>query len=127
MHEVNASAVVCAGPLALGLLLPRPAAEAWPSDPAVNVRLCGAVLAQELPAVTSDGAGGDAQAGRRGRPRITALEPGQPAADGHSDWTNVEEQVRKNPRQPCAGASSGGDVGSRARARRAHAAGMIGS
>ena len=46
------------GLLGLSLLLPRPAAAAWPTDPLVNVPLCTATGDQYLPTSVSDGAGG---------------------------------------------------------------------
>jgi hypothetical protein len=56
MHKAG-TFVVCAGLLAL--LLPRPAAAAWPTDPKnVNVPLCTATGNQFSPAITSDGEGG---------------------------------------------------------------------
>jgi predicted lipoprotein with Yx(FWY)xxD motif len=48
--------VVCAGLLAL--LLPRPAAAAWPTDPNVNVPVCTADSIQYWPVMVSDSAGG---------------------------------------------------------------------
>ena len=42
MHKASAFFVVCAALLGFGLLLPRPAAADWPTDPLVNVPLCTA-------------------------------------------------------------------------------------
>ena len=51
---------MCAGPfgLALVILLARPAAAAWPTDPLVNVPLCTATNVQVFPRIVTDGAGG---------------------------------------------------------------------
>ena len=58
MHKAGAFFFVCAGPLALALLLPHPATAAWPADPNVNVPLCTATRDQFYPTIASDGAGG---------------------------------------------------------------------
>jgi len=57
MREVRAF-FVCAGLLCLALLLPRPVAAAWPTDPTLNVPLCTTANLRESPTITSDGAGG---------------------------------------------------------------------
>ena len=58
MKNVRAYCDVCAGLLGLALLLPHPAAAAWPTSPLVNVPLCTAVRGQFTPTITPDGAGG---------------------------------------------------------------------
>jgi predicted lipoprotein with Yx(FWY)xxD motif len=58
MHKARALFFVCAGLLGLALLLPHPAAAAWPTDPTVNVPLCTATGNQYTPTITSDGVGG---------------------------------------------------------------------
>jgi hypothetical protein len=58
MHQAGVRSFVCAKLLALVLLLPRPAAAAWPIDPLVNVPLCTAARDQDHSASISDGAGG---------------------------------------------------------------------
>jgi predicted lipoprotein with Yx(FWY)xxD motif len=57
MHKAR-TFVVCAGLLGLALLLPRPAAADWPTDPNVNAPLCTATGEQYSPTIISDGAGG---------------------------------------------------------------------
>ena len=58
MHQAGVRRFVCAELLALLLLLPRPAAAAWPIDPLMNVPLCTAARDQDYSASISDGAGG---------------------------------------------------------------------
>ena len=58
MRRAGALLVVGAGSLALALLLPRPTAAAWPTDPLVNVPLCTATGDQAAPISVPDGAGG---------------------------------------------------------------------
>ena len=58
MHKVGAWSFICVGLLGLALLLPRPAAAAWPTDPLVNVPLCTATGNKDYPTAASDGAGG---------------------------------------------------------------------
>ena len=58
MRNPRAFVIVCAGSLGLALLLPRPAAAAWPTDPAVNVPLCTTSGNQDQPTSVSDGASG---------------------------------------------------------------------
>ena len=58
MQKARAFFFVCAGLLALALLLPCPAAAAWPRDPNVNVPLCTTSGTQYSPTIISDGAGG---------------------------------------------------------------------
>jgi predicted lipoprotein with Yx(FWY)xxD motif len=58
MRRAEALSFVCAGLLGLALLLPRPAAAAWPSDPLVNVPVCTATSNQGSSTIVSDGAGG---------------------------------------------------------------------
>jgi hypothetical protein len=58
MRNTRAFVFVCAGLLGLALLLPRPAAATWPTDPAVNVPLCIASGDQDQPTSVSDGASG---------------------------------------------------------------------
>jgi hypothetical protein len=58
MHKAGALSSIGAGLLALALLLPRPAAAAWPADPTVNAPLCTATGEQDYPTSVSDGAGG---------------------------------------------------------------------
>ena len=58
MRKAANCSFVCAGLLGLALLLPRPAAAAWPSDPLVKVPLCTATDGQFGPTIVSDGAGG---------------------------------------------------------------------
>jgi len=58
MHKAGTFLFVCAGLLALALLLPHSASAAWPADPNVNVPLCTATGDQFYPTIVSDGAGG---------------------------------------------------------------------
>ena len=58
MSRTGALIVFAAGLLALPLLPPRPAAAAWPADPAVNVPLCTATGNKYYPKMVTDGAGG---------------------------------------------------------------------
>jgi opacity protein-like surface antigen len=57
MHKASAFFFVCAGLAGLAFLLPRPAAAAWPIDPAVNVSLCTATGEQTYSQSVADGAG----------------------------------------------------------------------
>jgi len=58
MRKARAFFFVCAGLLGLVLLLPRPAAAAWPTDPTANVPLCTTTNDQINLRPVSDGAGG---------------------------------------------------------------------
>ena len=78
--------VTCAGLLALALLLPRPAAAAWPSDPTVNVPVCTASGAQQSPCVLADGAGGAIVAWQDGR-GTNDIYAQRISASGVVQWT----------------------------------------
>ena len=58
MYKARAFLSVYAGLLGLALLLPRPSAAAWPTNPLVNVPLCTAPGNQYTPTSVTDGAGG---------------------------------------------------------------------
>jgi hypothetical protein len=58
MFRAGAFIFVCAWLLALALLLPPPAAAAWPTNPTVNVPVCTAGGDQDYPTSVSDAAGG---------------------------------------------------------------------
>jgi hypothetical protein len=71
------------------LLLPRPAAASWPSDPTTNVPLCLATGYQAYPAIASDGAGGAIVAWddqRGGGPRDIYVQ--RVDANGVPRWTS---------------------------------------
>ena len=64
MHKARAFFFVCAGLLGLALLLPRPAAAAWPTDPLVNVPLCTATGDRATPPSSRTARAGPSSPGR---------------------------------------------------------------
>ena len=87
MHKARAFFVVCAGLLGLALLLPRPAAAAWPTDPLVNVPLCTATGDQDYPTSVSDGAGGAIVTWQDARSGNCDIYAQRISADGTVQWT----------------------------------------
>ena len=86
MQKAGASIFVCAGLFALVLLLPRPAAAAWPTDPTLNVPLCTAPGAQAWPTIASDGAGGAIVTWMDYRSDTSGIYAQRISADGTPQW-----------------------------------------
>ena len=86
MKNARAYCGVCAGLLGLALLLPNPAAAAWPTDPLVNVPLCTAIGNQSNGAIAPDGAGGAIITWHDSRSGSSDIYAQRVAADGTPQW-----------------------------------------
>jgi hypothetical protein len=87
MHQARSHFFAFAGLLGLALLLPRPAAAAWPNSPGLNVPLCTAPGTQEVPNLVSDGAGGAIVTWMDGRSGTSRIHAQRISADGTVRWT----------------------------------------
>ena len=87
MHRLGAFFLSRAALLGLALLLPRPAAAAWPTDPSENLPLCTAPSAQRFPTIVSDGVGGAIVAWQDFRSGNWDIYAQRVSADGALLWT----------------------------------------
>jgi hypothetical protein len=101
MHMPRGFYFASAVPILVALLLPYPAAAAWPSDPLVNVPICTASGNQTIPTIVSDCAGGaivfwrDSRSGNDDiyAQRISASGAAQWTADGVALCTDTSKQT----------------------------------
>jgi predicted lipoprotein with Yx(FWY)xxD motif len=87
MHMARTFLFVCAALLGPALLVPRPTAAAWPTDPFVNVPVCTAYNMQDSPTSVSDGAGGAIITWSDHRNLGWDIYAQRISADGTAQWT----------------------------------------